>query len=88
MVVTSPSAGSGIDSCGEAHVGSNLRHNRTVAPAGGCPGNFFTTRKWTFEHDKLILRDYKGQALAEFSFAGGRFEGQTTSGGTITLARP
>lgn len=60
----------------------------SVAPAGGCPGNFFTTRKWTFEHDKLILRDYKGQALAELSFAGGRFEGQTTSGGAITLARP
>ncbi len=22
----------------------------TIAPAGGCPGNFFTSRKWTFEH--------------------------------------
>jgi Protease inhibitor Inh len=60
----------------------------TIAPAGGCPGSFFTSRKWTFEHDMLIMRDHKGEALAELSFAAGRFQGQATGGGSVTLARP
>jgi hypothetical protein len=59
----------------------------TVAPAGGCPGNFFTSRKWTFEHDKLTLRDHKGAALVELSFADGRFQGQGANGAAITLTR-
>ena len=59
-----------------------------IAPAGGCPGNFFTSRKWTYEHDMLIIHDYKGQVLAELSFSGGHFEGKATSGGAVTLARP
>jgi len=60
----------------------------TIAPAGGCPGNFFTSRKWTFEHDTLIVRDHKSEALAELSFTAGRFQGQATGGGSVTLARP
>jgi len=60
----------------------------TIAPAGGCPGNFFTSRKWTFEHDMLIIRDHKSETLAELSFAAGRFQGQATAGGSVTLARP
>jgi len=60
----------------------------TIAPAGGCPGNFFTSRKWTFEHDMLIIRDHKSEALAELSFAAGRFQGQANGGGSVTLARP
>lgn len=59
-----------------------------IAPAGGCPGNFFMSRKWTYEHGALIIRDFKGQALAELSFAGGQFEGKAPSGGALTLARP
>jgi hypothetical protein len=59
----------------------------TIAPEGGCPGNFFTSRKWTFEHSNLIIRDHKGESLAEVSFAGGRFEGHQTSGGAISLSR-
>jgi hypothetical protein len=58
-----------------------------IAPAGGCPDNFFTSRKWTYEHGALIIRDFKGQALAELSFADGHFEGQAP-GGAMTLARP
>jgi hypothetical protein len=60
----------------------------TIAPAGGCPGNFFTSRKWTFEHDMLIVRDHKGEVLVELSFADGRFAGQAINGGgAITLSR-
>jgi hypothetical protein len=59
----------------------------TIAPEGGCPGNFYTSRKWTFEHGTLILRDHKGEPLGELSFAKGRFEGQQTGGGVLSLAR-
>jgi hypothetical protein len=62
--------------------------NGTIAPAGGCPGDFFTSRKWTFEHDALIIHDHKGAVLTELSFADGRFQGQASNGGSVTLARP
>jgi Protease inhibitor Inh len=47
----------------------------SIAPEGGCPAKFFTSRKWTFEHGVLIIRDHKGEPLAQLSFADGRFEG-------------
>jgi hypothetical protein len=59
----------------------------TIAPEGGCPGNFFTSRKWTFEHGALIVRDHKGDPLAQLSLSGDRFEGQGTSGGALSLSR-
>jgi hypothetical protein len=59
----------------------------TIAPEGGCPGNFFTSRKWTFEHSVLVIRDHKGQPLAQVSFSDGRFAGQATAGGEISLSR-
>lgn len=45
------------------------------------------SRKWTFEHDKLFLRDHKGAVLTELSFTSGRFEGNAANGGAVTLAR-
>jgi hypothetical protein len=59
----------------------------TVAPEGGCPGNFFTSRKWTFEHDVLVIRDHKDEPLARLSFAGGHFEGRGVGGATVSLSR-
>jgi hypothetical protein len=59
----------------------------TIAPEGGCPGNFFTSRKWTFEHGAMIIRDHKSEVLAELSLAGGRFEGHQTGGGALSLSR-
>ena len=58
----------------------------TIAPEGGCPGNFFTSRKWTFEHDALIIRYDEGQPLAQLSFTGGHFEGKDDNGGTLSLS--
>jgi hypothetical protein len=58
----------------------------TIAPEGGCPGNFFTSRKWTFEHGMLIIRDFKNQPLAQLSYSVDHFEGQETSG-KLTLSR-
>jgi hypothetical protein len=59
----------------------------TIAPAGGCPGNFFTSRKWTFEQGKLIIRDHKGEPLAQLSLAADHFEGQGANGTALTLSR-
>lgn len=59
----------------------------TIAPEGGCPDNFFTSRKWTFEHGALIIRDHKGEPLAQLSLSGSRFEGHATGGATVSLSR-
>jgi hypothetical protein len=59
----------------------------SVAPAGGCPGNFFTSRKWSYENDKLVIRNHKGEVLVQLSFASGHFEGQAAGGGAVTLTR-
>jgi Protease inhibitor Inh len=59
----------------------------TIAPEGGCPGSFYTSRKWIFEHGALIIRDHKSDVLAELSFVGGHFEGHEISGGALSLSR-
>jgi Protease inhibitor Inh len=60
----------------------------TIAPEGGCPGNFFTSRKWVYEDNGLVIRDHTGQPLARLALgAAGRFDGQATSGQPVALAR-
>jgi hypothetical protein len=59
----------------------------TIAPEGGCPGNFFTSRRWTFEHGALIIRDHKGEPLAQFAVGGDRLDGQATNGTQVSLSR-
>lgn len=58
----------------------------TIAPEGGCPGNFFTSRKWAFENGELIIRDFKGQPLARLAYSGDHFQGEDANG-ALTLAR-
>jgi hypothetical protein len=60
----------------------------SIAPAGGCPLNFFTSRKWTYEDTGLVIRDHNGQSLAQLAqTAPNRFEGAATSGQSIALSR-
>jgi hypothetical protein len=60
----------------------------TIAPEGGCPGNFYTSRKWTFEQGSLVIRDHNGQPLGQLALAApGRFDGKATSGQQVTLTR-
>jgi hypothetical protein len=60
----------------------------TIAPEGGCPGNFFTSRRWLFEQGSLVIRDHNGQTLTQLKQdPTGRFEGQTAKGELIWLAR-
>ena len=60
----------------------------TIAPGGGCPFNFFTSRKWSYTEAGLTLRDHTAQALVQLVAAGpGRFEGKTTAGQEVALSR-
>jgi hypothetical protein len=59
-----------------------------IQPEGGCPGNFYTSRKWTFEQGALIIRDHNGQPLGQLAHASpGRFDGKATNGQPLTLGR-
>jgi hypothetical protein len=60
----------------------------TIAPAGGCPFNFFTSRKWTYSQAGLAIRDHHAQVLAQLTAAGSnRFEGKTSAGQDVALSR-
>jgi protease inhibitor Inh len=60
----------------------------TMRPEGGCPGNFFTSRKWAFEGGALVIRNHNNEPLAQLSMAEpGRFDGQSTGGQPVSLAR-
>jgi hypothetical protein len=60
----------------------------TIAPAGGCPFNFFTSRKWSYGEAGLVIRDHNAQILAQLAPAGpNRFEGKTGSGQQVALSR-
>jgi hypothetical protein len=76
----------GSSACTMTFGGSTGASDGSVAPAGGCPGNFFTSRKWSYENDKLVIRDHKGQVLTQLSFTNGHFEGQA-AGGAVSLTR-
>jgi hypothetical protein len=60
----------------------------TIAPAGGCPYNFFTSRKWDYTTAGLIIRDHNAQQLALLTSTGdGRFVGKTNAGQDVSLGR-
>jgi hypothetical protein len=60
----------------------------TIAPAGGCPYSFFTSRKWNYTTAGLVIRDHNAQTLVLLSPGGdGRFEGKTGAGQDVTLSR-
>jgi Protease inhibitor Inh len=80
------SAGSG--SCAITFGANPDATEGTIAPGGGCPFNFFTSRKWNYTVAGLTIRDHNAQALAQLTPAGpGRFEGKTNAGQDLVLSR-
>ena len=79
----------GSTSCGMTFGASNPDSTEgTIAPGGGCPFNFFTSRKWNYTEAGLTLRDHNAQALGQLVPAGpNRFEGKTSAGQEIALSR-
>jgi hypothetical protein len=81
-------AAAGSSQCNMTFGGTAGAGEGTIAPEGGCPTNFFTSRKWTFEQGSLVIRDHTGAPLAQLTQAApGRFEGQATGGLQMTLTR-
>jgi hypothetical protein len=78
----------GATSCAMTFGGAQDATEGTIAPAGGCPFNFFTSRKWSYSEAGLTLRDHNAQSLAQLTPAGpNRFEGKTISGQDVALSR-
>jgi hypothetical protein len=74
-------------SCGLEFNGTSSARAGTVTPDGGCPGNFYTSRRWAMEGDALTITNDENQPLAQFKSAGTHFEGRSASGTMITLSR-
>jgi len=73
--------------CGMNFAGAPGAREGTVSPEGGCPEKFFMSRRWSLEQGALAIVDQDNQPLAKLSYAGGRFEGQSTAGTPVTLSR-
>ena len=78
-------AAPGAPTCGMNFSGAR---SGKVSPEGGCPGNFYLSRNWALENDTLVINDEENNALARLPNAGGRFEGQSIAGLSVTLSRP
>jgi len=60
-----------------------------IAPEGGCPGRFFTSRQWAFEQGALVILDHKEQPLARLASSDtpGSFQGRANGGLSVSLTR-
>src|ERR1700687_1096657 len=73
--------------CGMEFGGAPGGREGTIMPDGGCPANFFMSRRWALEQDALMISDKENNPLARLNTAGGRFEGRSTGGTPVSLAR-
>jgi hypothetical protein len=73
--------------CGMNFGGAPGGKEGSIAPEGGCPGNFFMSRHWTLDQGALTINDHENTPLAQLKLAGTRYEGQSTTGTPVTLAR-
>jgi len=80
-------AATNAPACGMSFTVAAGGQSGDIRPEGGCPGDFFTSRQWTFAGDELVINNHNGQPLAQLHFVGGRFEGKSSSGLQVTLAR-
>jgi len=73
--------------CGLEFDGAPGKRSGKVAPDGGCPGNFYTSRRWAMEGGTLTISNELNEPLAQFKLAGQQFEGQSVAGIPLMLAR-
>jgi hypothetical protein len=74
--------------CGMTFTAPPRAVDGTIAPEGGCPGNLFTSRRWSYEYDSLMIRDHTGKPLAQMKQnSTGRFEGELPNREMIWLER-
>ena len=74
--------------CGMEFEGAPGQTQGTINPDGGCPGNFYTSRNWTFTLDTLHSPSPTPRTSPwRNSTVRGEFTGQSTTGLPITLSR-
>ena len=81
--------------CNMNFTGAPKATEGTIAPEGGCPGRFFTSRKWSMaDEGRIKIEDHNGNELVMLapssSNAAGTglwFEGTATTGERVMLAR-
>ena len=73
--------------CGLEFGGAAGARAGSVAPDGGCPGNFYMSRRWAIEGGVLTIAGQESQPLAQLKVVGTRFEGQSSAGMPVTLSR-
>ena len=79
-----PSCGIRFEAAAGAQTGTLTGAAR---PEGGCPGDFFRSRRWSLAQGNLTITDHENEPLAELKAAGERFVGQSIGGMPVTLAR-
>ena len=78
----------GAAGCTMNFTGSTRGHEGTIAPEGGCPGRFFTSRNWSYEQNAIIIRNHAGELLAQLNVtAADRLVGQGPNGEPVSLTR-
>jgi hypothetical protein len=82
-ILTAPNS----PSCGLEFGGAADARSGVVAPDGGCPGNFYMSRRWAMDGSVLTIANDESQPLAQLRPGGTRFEGQSTNGVPVTLTR-
>jgi hypothetical protein len=82
-------AAQGGSQCGMTFTAAAGASQGRIAPEGGCPGNFFTSRQWAFDQGALVIYDHKQQTLARLAMSQppGQFAGTAASGMPVTLTR-
>jgi hypothetical protein len=78
----------GSPPCGMNFAGPAGGRDGTIAPEGGCPGRFFSSRTWAYEQNAMIIRNHAGEMLAQLNVtAPDRLVGQSATGEPISLTR-
>jgi len=73
--------------CGMEFEGTPGQMQGAVVPDGGCPGNLYLSRRWTFMQDTLTIGDRDNQPLATLKLSGTQFTGQSAAGVALSLSR-
>jgi hypothetical protein len=58
-----------------------------IQPEGGCPGEMFRSRGWVLANDALTINDGENRPLATLKRAANGFQGTSSAGLPVTLAR-
>jgi hypothetical protein len=81
-------AAHGGGNCGMNFSATAGSREGAIAPEGGCPGRFFTSRRWALEQNAVVIRNHAGEMLAQLNVAEpSRLEGQAANGEQVSLTR-